>query len=263
MDIVGAEAEFVAAEARKFWRDQGVGAPAETGIGRPPARVVSDKSGKRKTENGDFTAWPLAVQRKVLQQQLTSLGLRPDFELIEQLRKAPGEARNVSAGLSVARDAEGRVVCRSHLTSGFNPAELALKLASAAGRAKFGGHEFHWQVEQVKKPWPLRPKRAGGRAGTQEYFDADKVGGRVALRHWRPGDRFQPIGLKSAVKLQDLFVNAKIPAARRRALVLAVAEAGDIFWVEGLRIGERCKLTPATGRRLRWEPKFQKIDVAS
>ena len=85
-----------------------------------------------------------------------------------------------------------------------------------------------------------------------EFFDADKVGDEIVLRHWRAGDRFQPIGMRSAVKLQDLFVNAKIPAARRRALVLATSSAGGIFWVEGLRIGEKFKLTPETGRQLIW-----------
>ena len=79
------------------------------------------------------------------------------------------------------------------------------------------------------------------------------------MRHWRPGDRFQPIGMKSAVKLQDLFVNAKIPAARRRVLVLAATAAGEIFWVEGLRMGEKFKLTPETRRQLRWN--WSKIAV--
>jgi len=40
-----------------------------------------------------------------------------------------------------------------------------------------------------------------------EYFDADKVGATVGLRHWKPGDRFQPIGLASPRKLQDLFMD--------------------------------------------------------
>jgi tRNA(Ile)-lysidine synthase len=92
----------------------------------------------------------------------------------------------------------------------------------------------------------LRP-RAG-----RELFDADRVGERITLRHWRPGDRFQPIGMKSALKLQDWFVNQKIPRARRRELVVAVAQSGGIFWVEGRRIGEQFKLTPQTKRRLIW-----------
>jgi tRNA(Ile)-lysidine synthase len=86
----------------------------------------------------------------------------------------------------------------------------------------------------------------------REAFDADKVGGKVTLRHWRPGDRFQPIGMKSSVKLQDLFTNWKIPRARRRELLVAAAENGEIFWVEGLRISENFKLTQQTNRQLIW-----------
>jgi tRNA(Ile)-lysidine synthase len=95
----------------------------------------------------------------------------------------------------------------------------------------------------------LHPQRMAG----VELFDANKIGGRIVLRHWRPGDRFQPIGFKSAAKLQDLFVNAKISAARRRELVLATTAGGEIFWVEGLRIAERFKLTPQTTRKLVWK----------
>ena len=57
------------------------------------------------------------------------------------------------------------------------------------------------------------------------------------------------------VKLQDLFTNAKIPAACRRHLVVAEAENGVIFWVEGLRIGELFKLGPATRASLCWRWK--------
>jgi tRNA(Ile)-lysidine synthase len=86
----------------------------------------------------------------------------------------------------------------------------------------------------------------------QEFFDAEKIGGEIILRHWRAGDRFQPIGLKSAAKLQDLFTNAKIPRERRRDLIVAEAAGGEIFWVEDLRISENFKLTPGTKRRLIW-----------
>jgi tRNA(Ile)-lysidine synthase len=111
------------------------------------------------------------------------------------------------------------------------------------GAAVFDGVKFRWQIgSRGRSPHQIQ----------EEFFDADKIGGRMVLRHWHAGDRFQPIGLKSAAKLQDLFVNAKIPAARRRELVLAVAANGTIFWVEGLRIGEKFKLRPRTKRRLAW-----------
>ena len=59
---------------------------------------------------------------------------------------------------------------------------------------------------------------------TRSLFDADKVGSHVVLRHWQPGDRFQPIGMSKPVKLQDLFTNAKVPRERRHALTLAAAD---------------------------------------
>jgi hypothetical protein len=54
------------------------------------------------------------------------------------------------------------------------------------------------------------------------------------------------------VKLQDLFTNARIPTGERRQRVVAEAESGTIFWVQGLRIGERFKLDTGTQRRLKW-----------
>ena len=228
MEITGAEAELVN-EAAKAWRE---------------------KSGKRKAESGkrpEFTGLPLAIQRKVLQQQLVGIGLLPDFELVEQLREMPDKPVSIAVGVLVVRDVSGKIFCRQMEAVGFNSAELKLKLSNQAGLVKFAGQKFSWVLEKMNGSPGHLPRRLG-----TEFFDADKIGGEIVLRHWRAGDRFQPIGMKSAVKLQDLFVNAKIPAARRRELVLATTAAGGIFWVEGLRIGEKFKLTPGTKRQLRW-----------
>jgi len=62
----------------------------------------------------------------------------------------------------------------------------------------------------------------------------------------------QPMGMKGPVKLQDLFVNRKIPRARRSHLVVAAADSGELFWVQGLRIAESFKLDNQTVRRLKW-----------
>jgi tRNA(Ile)-lysidine synthase len=85
-----------------------------------------------------------------------------------------------------------------------------------------------------------------------EWFDADKVGATVTLRHWQAGDRFQPLGLGTAKKLQDLFTDAKVPAPERRRRLIATTAAGEIFWVEGLRPGEKFKLDKSSQRRLKW-----------
>ncbi|HTH46580.1 MAG TPA: tRNA lysidine(34) synthetase TilS, partial [Candidatus Limnocylindria bacterium] len=75
-------------------------------------------------------------------------------------------------------------------------------------------------------------------------------GGQLHLRHWRPGDRFQPLGFPRPARLQNLFVNRKIPAALRRQLLVAEAGNGDLCWVEGLPSGETFKLTSRTRRIL-------------
>lgn len=62
------------------------------------------------------------------------------------------------------------------------------------------------------------------------------------IRAWRAGDRFGPLGLRGHKKLQDFFVDAKIPRGERRRVPLLVA--GDrIAWVVGHRIAEEFRWT--------------------
>jgi tRNA(Ile)-lysidine synthase len=222
MEIVGAESEF-AGEAAQQWLAQ--------------SKIA-------------FEELSVAVQRKVLQRQLVERDIAVDFELVERLRGAAEKFISISSGWSVSRDMAGKIQWSE--TGGgvekkFNSDELKLKFQGGAGRVDFGGLQFCWDLKKFSGSRGRPPHQI-----QSEFFDADKVGGEIILRHWRAGDRFQPIGLRSAVKLQDLFVNAKIPAAHRRGLVLAATATGEIFWVEGLRLGEHFKLNPLTRRRLLW-----------
>ena len=212
MDIVGAEAEFVSDAAKKYCAILGSAAQPETGNQRPATGNESEASSSGSCK---FEELPLAVQRKVLQQQLSGFGLMPDFDLVEHLRNSPEKKASVSPALSVVRDVAGKVYCQEDLSGEFSSDELVLKISGKAGRGEFGGQRFRWRVEELKQfRLPLKSP-VGGASARREFFDADKIGNEIILRHWQPGDRFQPIGLKSAVKLQDLFVNAKIPSARR------------------------------------------------
>jgi len=239
MEITGAEADFTGGAARQWLGSSG----------REPA--PSKKSQSRLTSaatlsDNVFASLPVALQRRVVQSQLVGLGVVADFELVEQLRKTAGEQLSAGPGFFVLRDEAGRVGLRTQASASFNAAEAILKLAGRAGGAVFDGLRLDWQRQN--QAGSARPRRQAGR----ELFDADRVGGGIALRHWRPGDRFQPIGLASPVKLQDLFTNLKIPRVRRRELMVAAAADGEIFWVEGLRISENFKLTSRTKRRLVW-----------
>ena len=267
MEIVGAEADEIG-ETAKQWlkincRSRGNEAQIKSekrkAQASPKAMPRRAKSGKLETPHPpslrfdaasvvsySFAGLPVAVQRRVLQLQLAELGVAPDFELIEQLRESPGKFVSVSFSLSIARDADGKLDCKKHVTTGFNLNESSVKLAGRAGDVEFDGVRFGWRLAAGKNFARPRNRKAC------EFFDANRVGDKIILRHWRPGDRFQPIGLKSAAKLQDLFTNAKVPRARRHDLIVAEAASGEIFWVEGLRMGELFKLSPLTRRRLVW-----------
>jgi len=79
------------------------------------------------------------------------------------------------------------------------------------------------------------------------YFDLDKLGprDRLAVRTFRQGDRFHPLGIGKPVKLKDFFIARKIPLESRRRVPLLVS--GDVIvWVVGHRIDERFKLDDST-----------------
>ena len=259
MEIVGAEADLVGENARQWLvsKRKMERAPRPVpfheprGSGRESAPSHPNQSQSRLTsaaaiEKDNFASLPVAVQRRVLQLQLSEAGVRADFELIESLRQSANVPVNLGPERSVMRDATGMVSLRVAPPSGFNANEIAVNLAGRAGNMEFDGVRFDWRLETGANFARPRGRKAC------ESFDADRVGGKITLRHWRPGDRFQPIGLRSPVKLQDLFTNRKISRARRRELIVAAAENGAIFWVEGLRISENFKLTPQTQRRLVW-----------
>jgi tRNA(Ile)-lysidine synthase len=81
-------------------------------------------------------------------------------------------------------------------------------------------------------------------------IDADRIGQEVHVRGWEKGDRFIPLGMRGRKKLQDLFVDAKIPRETRGNIPLVVAR-GDIAWVVGVRMSEQFKVTESTKRVLR------------
>ncbi len=172
------------------------------------------------------------------------MGVEADFDLIERLRLSPGVRVSVGTQGFVFMNSTGTLVLQPAQSSGFQSESIPKNLNGSRGTIEFSDKEIVWQIRRGAGAVSRQPGR--------EVFDADRVGRRIVLRHWQPGDRFQPIGLPRPAKLQDLFTNARIPRDERRRLLVAVSEGGEIFWVERLRIGERFKVTSSTNRRLLW-----------
>lgn len=223
MQILGAESEFVRETAR-MWKRQG----------RPA-----------------FEDLHVAVQRQVILIDLLELGIAPEFGLIERLRRSADQVIMVNPTLTVWRNQKGSLQSRPVSSLAHRSEEFALELVGRHGTALFSGMKIDWELKPWQKCTHDIPRRSHG----CEYFDADKIGVSICLRHWRPGDRFQPIGMGQSVKLQDLLTNLKVPRDRRRKLIVAATAQDEIFWVEDLRISERFKLTETTESTLKWEWK--------
>ena len=216
---------------------------------RADAEILDDVAGdwlKVKPAKRRFSEEALGLQRRILQLQLLEQGIDHDFDFIESMRGSVGRPVTVSPGLRVQCDAAGRVLRLSERAREFRHGRAKVSLKGGAGKFEFGETEISWREIGV------HGAGLGRSVQNREIFDADKVGAQIVLRHWRAGDRFQPIGMPAAVKLQDWFTNRKIPKEQRRKLILATTADGEIFWVENERIGERFKLTRETRRRLIW-----------
>jgi tRNA(Ile)-lysidine synthase len=99
------------------------------------------------------------------------------------------------------------------------------------GAARFGA----WLIEAELLPGPL----AGGRTGLVErgevWCDPAVVGNLLQVRSRHAGDRLRPLGLHGTKKLQDLFVDRKVPRGERDEIPIVIGARG-IIWVVDIAV---------------------------
>lgn len=195
-------------------------------------------------------------------------GLHPAL-LRRVLRRAVERFRGHLMGISTAhilalcRLAAGEESGRSvHLPGGLRATteglRILLRLASDAsvqpppaleelvvpspGRYDYAGLKVDIRAEPPPPPGgDAIPASTPGTA----RMDAAKILWPMVLRPWKPGDRFQPLGLPGTKKLQDFFTDSKIPRAERH-LVPILCDREKICWVVGRRLDDRVKVTSQT-----------------
>lgn len=88
-----------------------------------------------------------------------------------------------------------------------------------------------------------------GNGKNSAVIDASKINFPLLIRPRLPGDYFYPIGFGKKKKLQDFFVDKKIPRDERDAIPLIISN-NNIVWVAGLRLDDRYKVDKDTKRVL-------------
>ena len=167
---------------------------------------------------------PVAAQRRTIRAWLGEVS----FEQVEAVRGlAMGDEVSLPGGVIVYRDYDG-------LQKGSAPVPVV------------GQWPVSLNGDTVIAELGVR--FVVGEAG--ERFDADALGDGLFVRTWRDGDRFQPLGMTGEKKLQDFFVDEKVPRRQRGRVPLLCAADGRIAWVVGHRIAEPFKVTGQTRRVL-------------
>jgi tRNA(Ile)-lysidine synthetase-like protein len=112
--------------------------------------------------------------------------------------------------------------------------ELALP---ADGRVALGNG---WAIELALGAPPAQLPASGW----EIYIDTTALDGPLVVRRRRPGDRIRLADDQSR-RLQDLFVDAKVPRALRESWPVIATRTG-IVWVAGLRAARAYLATPAS-----------------
>jgi len=83
------------------------------------------------------------------------------------------------------------------------------------------------------------------------YFDADKLdAASLSVRRIKSGDRMVPFGMSEKKKIQDIFVDDKVPRNIRHLIPVVVC-GKKIIWLAGIRRSSDAKITGKTKNVLR------------
>ncbi len=80
---------------------------------------------------------------------------------------------------------------------------------------------------------------------SKAVIDYDKVRGPIRARRWSEGDRFQPLGMQGEKKLQDFFMDCRVPVNLRKEIPV-FCDSEKIIWVGNMRLDHRVSITPST-----------------
>lgn len=124
-----------------------------------------------------------------------------------------------------------------------------IRKGSSGKQKKIGNFIFSVQYEKIiflycrDVPWHVsKPKKQKLSKKTIKWgnYKISYIGNDVIyVRQWQPGDKFQPMGMRGTKKLQDFFVDQKIPKNEREYIPIIVDEKNQILAVGDMRFSDR------------------------
>jgi tRNA(Ile)-lysidine synthase len=195
---------------------------------------------------------PLALQARVLQHAFTGLSSGgileyPHIEGVMTLIQGAGGSKRVTlpGGYWAMRSYDTLRMGRERETLEGMAGESELLIP---GRTRLDG--LGVELEATIARGSHDPQTDPPATPDTAFLDFHRLVLPLRVRTFRFGDSFIPLGMKGRKKLKNFFIDLKIPRAERLKIPLVIS-GNDICWVAGLRIDERFKILPDTGKTLK------------
>ena len=197
---------------------------------------------------------PLALQRRIIRAWLIGQGLSvaagfaPVAALLARLER-PTPWQLTLPGGHLARCQDDRLRIEPVPQPASDPLEKARTL-SVPGCVSWGP----LTVSASLAPGIMRQRGAIGLYPAACSLDTEAVGTHpLTLRRRQPGDCIAPLGMSGTRRVQDIFVDAKVPQAERDAIPLLCC-GETVVWIPGYRVARafavRHEMAPAIQIRI-------------
>ncbi len=185
-----------------------------------------------------FNSLPQAFRRRLFRKAVDLAGAKSSFLSLVRIDEAlafmaaaqTGRAMRLSEGLTVGREYE------SFIVSALPPPKVFSRPLALPGTTAVPELGLHVETMLIDSS-AVKPDDKN--FIWQTAFDYDKIKLPVELRTRSRGDWFCPAGMGGKTKkIQDYFVDEKVPQRSRDAVPLLVS-GGEVLWVVGFRMDER------------------------
>jgi tRNA(Ile)-lysidine synthase len=221
--------------------------------------VLTDERGVIRLDAAALHEAPRALGSRVVRQVLEQLAgsKSVSFEHVDRvLALQPGQAVSLpgqdavrTGDVMALRTRRGRGPAHRRATRGDREREDGTPFAislSIPGEVQVDASQLAVSAERLAAV-PGRPTKWAARAG-EVGVAAVGLALPLAVRTRRPGDRFHPLGAPGPRKLQDFFVDRKVPREERDRVPLVVDGRDRIVWVVGQAVAEDFRVTdPSRG----------------
>lgn len=177
-----------------------------------------------------------AFPETMLYESLKGYGFSPSqsSDIFNNLHAQAGKTFE-SASHTLVKDRETLIICPREATN--LPSEHTID--EAICNLDYGKHSFRFETGKVDDEFEI-PKKA-----TTLMADKDKLTFPLLLRHWQPGDKLAPLGMKGHKKVSDILIDKKIPLPHKKDIMVLIS-GSEIVWVAGIAASEGFKITNDT-----------------